>query len=118
MPSQSGSIQRVHAIRAIHTAIWVIVEAAVGYLIFAGVTRRSNRVVTASAALVVGETIIFTVNGFRCPLTDLAESACAESGSVTDIYLPVWLARSLPVIHVPLAIVILYLHRNRFNTKI
>jgi hypothetical protein len=117
MRSGRGPTRRVHAIRAIHTAIWAIVEVAVGYLIFAGVTRRSNRLVGASAALVVGETIIYTVNGFSCPLTELAESAGAESGSVTDIYLPAWLAQSLPAIHIPIAAVILYLHRDKLGPK-
>jgi hypothetical protein len=107
----------VHAIRTFHTAIWAIVEVAVGYLIFAGVTRRSNRLVAASAALVVGETIIYTVNGFSCPLTEWAESVGAESASVTDIYLPAWLAKSLPAIHIPLAALILYLHRDKLKTK-
>ena len=99
----------------IHTAIWATVEAAVVYLLFAGFTKREGRLVTVSAILVVGETTIFAVNGFRCPLTQLAEAAGAESGSVTDIYLPAWLARSLPAIHIPLAVVILYLHRHRFR---
>jgi DNA-binding CsgD family transcriptional regulator len=66
---------------------------------------------------VVGETIIYTVDGFSCPLTELAESAGAETGSVTDIYLPVWLARRLTAIHIPLAAVILYLHRDKFKAK-
>lgn len=117
MASERGTTQRVRAIRAIHTAIWAIVEVAVGYLVFAGITRRSNRLVTASAAIVVGETIIYTVNGFSCPLTELAESAGAETGSVTDIYLPVWLAKRLTAIHIPLAAVILYLHRDKFKAK-
>ena len=117
MLSEQGTAHRVRAIRTIHTAIWAIVEAAVGYLIFAGVTQRSNRLVAASAVLVVGETIIYTVNGFTCPLTELAESAGAESGSVTDIYLPAWLAQSLPAMHIPIAGVILYLHRDKLKTR-
>jgi hypothetical protein len=36
----------------------------------------------------------FAANGFRCPLTDLAESQGAARGSVTDIYLPAWFART------------------------
>ena len=115
MMSPESTARRLQAIRSIHTAIWAIVEAAVVYLLFAGFTKREGRLVTASAILVVGETTIFAVNGFRCPLTQLAEAAGAESGSVTDIYLPAWLARSLPAIHVPLAVVIVYLHRHRFR---
>lgn len=113
MPSPPSGAFRLHAIRTIHTAIWATVEAAVGYLLFAGLTRRSNRLVTASAAIVTAEIIVFTTNGFSCPLTALAESEGADSGSVTDIYLPPWLARNLPAIHVPLVALTLYLHRHR-----
>jgi hypothetical protein len=84
-------------------------------LVFAGITKRSDRAVTTSAVIVFAETAVFAVNGFTCPLTQLAESAGAASGSVTDIYLPAWLARILPVIHAPLLVLILYLHRDRFR---
>ncbi|MET4095597.1 hypothetical protein ABIB51_002536 [Arthrobacter sp. UYCu712] len=40
--------------------------------------------------------------GFRCPLTALARDLGDATGSVTDIYLPKWFARNLPVIHIPL----------------
>jgi hypothetical protein len=42
----------------------------------------------------------------------VAESLGAGSGSVTDIYLPRWFAKSLPVIHVPLVLLAIYLHRE------
>jgi hypothetical protein len=48
------------------------------------------------------ETLVFAGNGFRCPLTQVAERLGAERGSVTDIYLPRWFARNLPAIYVPL----------------
>jgi hypothetical protein len=32
-----------------------------------------------------------------CPLTPLAEELGASSGSVTDIYLPDWLSRRVPL---------------------
>jgi len=115
VPFERSTTLRLRAIKTIHTAIWATVEAAVGYLIFSGITKRTNRLVTASAGLVVAETAIFTVNGFTCPLTQLAESVEAESGSVIDSYLPRWLAQNLPAIHIPLAVVIPYLHRDRFR---
>jgi hypothetical protein len=43
-------------------------------------------------------------------LTGLAEEAGAASGSVTDINLPAWFARNLPVIHLPLLALIGWLH--------
>ena len=40
------------------------------------------------------ESLVFAANGFRCPLTELAERYRAERASVTDIYLPKWFART------------------------
>lgn len=102
-------------VKALHTLIWFAVEASVFYLIYAGLRKRTGRDVTIAALMVAGETAVFLANGARCPLTPLAESLGAESGSVTDIYLPRRLAHSLPVIHVPLLALIVYLHRDRFR---
>lgn len=82
------------------------------YLLYAGFARRTDRRAAIAAAVVGGETLIFAANGFRCPLTDVAETLGAESGSVTDIYLPRWLAHNLPAIHVPLIILAVYLARK------
>jgi hypothetical protein len=62
--------------------------------------------------VVAGETLVFAANGFRCPLTKVAEDLGATSGSVTDIFLPRWFARSLPALHVPLIALGLALHRR------
>ena len=56
-------------------------------------------------------------NGARCPLTSLAESLGADDGSVTDIYLPGWLARILPMIHVPLVLAALWLHWRNLSGR-
>lgn len=98
------------AIRTAHTMIWLSVEIAVAYLLFTGLTGRSGRSVVAAGVVVAGETLIYLANGARCPLTQLAESVGADRGSVTDIYLPSWLARNLPAIHVPLVVLIAILH--------
>ncbi|WP_222263134.1 hypothetical protein [Modestobacter marinus] len=99
-------------IRAVHTAAWASVESGVGYLLWSGARGRSDRRAGVAAAVVVGECLVFAANGCRCPLTDLAERAGAASGSVTDIYLPRWFARNLPVIHVPLLVLIGALHHR------
>ena len=48
--------------------------------------------------------------GSAVRMTGLAEAAGAGSGSVTDIYLPTWFARNLPAIHLPLLLLIGWLH--------
>jgi hypothetical protein len=50
-------------------------------------------------------------------MTGLAETSGATSGSVTDIYLPTWFARQLPVVHLPLLVLIGWLHRRTLGRR-
>lgn len=100
----------VAAIKVVHTAAWLSIESCVGYVLYSGFAGKSDRRAAAAAAVVAGETLVFAGNGFRCPLTGLAERYGAENGSVTDIYLPKWFARSMPAIHAPLLALMAYLH--------
>jgi hypothetical protein len=109
----------VVAVKTVHTLAWLSIESCVLYVLYAGIVRRTDRRVAVAAAIVTGETIVFAGNRFRCPLTELAERYGAESGSVTDIYLPKWFAHNMPAIHTPLLVLMAYLHaRNlrRSNT--
>jgi hypothetical protein len=72
------------------------------YVLWAGFARRTDRRVAIAAGVVAGESLIFAANGFRCPLTEVAQRVGAEHGAVTDIYLPRWFAHNLPTIHVAL----------------
>jgi hypothetical protein len=101
----------VVAIKAFHTAAWLSIESCVVYVLYAGLVGRSDRRVAAAAAVVAGESLVFAGNGFRCPLTGLAERYRAEKGSVTDIYPPTWFAHNIPAIHAPL--LVLMAHRKR-----
>jgi hypothetical protein len=71
-----------------------------------------------AATVVAVETPVFAANGFHCPLTAAARNPGDRTGSVTDIYLPQWLARNLPAIHVPLVVIAGVLHwRNPSTTR-
>ena len=105
------------ALKTAHTLIWFSVEAALSYVVYSGLRGRSDRRAAIAGAIVAGETAVFLANGARCPLTGLAESLGAESGSVTDLYLPRWLAHNLPAIHVPIVILALYLHMRNLRRK-
>lgn len=116
--SPRARVWLLRVIKTFHTAIWLSVEAAFAHLIVSGIAKRSNRLVVGSAAVVTAETAVYLANGMRCPLTELAESLGADSGSVTDIFLPRRLAKALPVIHAPLVLLVLYLHcRTRAGTS-
>jgi hypothetical protein len=101
------------AVKAFHTLAWLSIESCVLYVLYvlyAGFARRSDRRAAIAAGVVAGESLVYAANGFRCPLTALAEHLGAQRGSVTDIYLPQWLARNLPAIHAPLIVLAAFLH--------
>jgi hypothetical protein len=107
----------VAAIKTVHTFAWASIESCVLYVLYAGFAGRTDKRVGIAGAVVVGETLVFAANGFRCPLTELAERYGAERGSVTDIYLPEWFAQNIPAIHTPLLALMTYLHvRNLRRT--
>jgi polyketide cyclase/dehydrase/lipid transport protein len=116
-PPASGSQAALRAVKAIHTLAWLSIEASMAYVLYAGFARRSDRRVGIAAAVVATESLIFAGNGFRCPLTQVAERLGAERGSVTDIYLPRWFAHNLPAIHIPLIGLAGYLHARNLRAR-
>ncbi|UTT71385.1 hypothetical protein NMQ03_10055 [Arthrobacter sp. DNA4] len=105
----------LRAVKAFHTAAWFSIEACMVYLLYAGFRGETGRRAAMAAAVVGGETLVFVVNGFRCPLTPLAQRLGDARGSVTDIYLPRWFAHNLLTIHVPLIVLAVALHRRNFR---
>jgi hypothetical protein len=101
----------------VHTLVWFSIEASVVYVVVAGLRGRSDRRVAVASAVVAGETLVFALNGFRCPLTAVAESLGADDGSVTDIFLPHWFARNLPAIHVPVVLLAVLLHARNIRRR-
>ena len=87
------------------------------YVLYTGFMGRSDRRTGVAASVVAGESLIFAANGFRCPLTEVAERLGAKRGSVTDIYLPRWFAHNLPAIHVPLILLAGYMHGRNLRRQ-
>jgi hypothetical protein len=115
---QAGHRAALTTVKAVHTLAWLSIESCMLYVLYAGFRGHQDRRTAIAAAVVAGESLIFAANGFRCPLTDLAERLGAEKGSVTDIYLPRWFARNLPAVHAPLLLLAVYLHRNSIGACI
>ena len=109
---------RLAAVKVVHTLAWFSIESCMLYLLYSGLVGRSDRRAAVAGAVVAGEIAVFAGNGFRCPLTDVAERMGAESGSVTDIYLPAWLAHNLPAIHVPLVLAAVFLHTRNVTRNV
>ena len=86
------------SIKAIHTALFASIGAAIALFVWDGVRGRPRRRTAYALGIALGETAIYVSNNQVCPLTPLAEELGAESGSVVDIFLPDSLARRIPLV--------------------
>jgi len=107
----------VVVIKGLHTAIWAAVESCVLYVLVAGLLGRTDKRVGLAGAVVATETTIFAVNGWRCPLSQVAVALGADRGGVTDLYLPSSVTRNLPLIHVPIIVVATCLHIRNVRAR-
>ena len=105
------------AIRAVHSAVFLVNLSAIGWLLATGLTGRRDRTVAVAAALVAGESAVFVANRGVCPLTPLAERYGARRGSVSDIFLPAVLARTIPLWTTPLVMLGFTLHARAWIRK-
>lgn len=78
----------VAGIKVIHAVLFLLLAAAAVYVYVCGVTGRRDRLLALSVAACAIELVILAANGWRCPLTTLAERLGAKSGSVAEIFLP------------------------------
>ena len=104
-------------IKSVHTAAFFSIGSCLVYLAYSGLAKRSDRRAAFAAAVVTGETLIYAANGFRCPLTDVAEKLGSEHGSVADIYLPRWIEEHLPFISGPVFVGALVLHARNLMSR-
>ena len=101
------------AIRAVHSAVFLVMLSAIAWLVATGLSGRRDRSVAAAGGLVAIESGVFIANRGVCPLTPLAERYGARRGSVSDIFLPDALARTIPVWATSLVFVGMGLHAAR-----
>ena len=104
-------------VKAFHLVAFLCIQSCIFYLLYKGVRGQSDRKAAAAAAVALGESAVYVGNGFRCPLTGLAEDLGAEHGAVTDIFLPGWLARNIANIYTPLLVIALLLHARKLRQK-
>ena len=98
------------AIKAVHSAVFLVMLAAIGWLVGTGLVGRRDRTVAVASALVAAESAVFVANRGVCPLTPLAERHGASRGGVSDIFLPDALARTIPIWASSLVVAAVVLH--------
>ena len=84
--------RRLRAVRLLHTAVWAVFAGCIVAIpVLAWQSRFGVAAVLAGVVLV--EVVVLWLNGWRCPLTDVAARYTEERRANFDIYLPEWLAR-------------------------
>jgi hypothetical protein len=100
----------VVAVKVVHTAAFFSIGACLVQFAYAALRGRSDHRAAFTGGVVTVEALVYAANGFRCPLTTVAERLGAEHGSVADIYLPRWLEQHLPLVTGPAFGAALVLH--------
>lgn len=110
-----GAVSRRHpvdlaVVKTVHTVIFLLELASIAWLAVSGLVGRRDRTVAVATAAVGVEIAVFVANDGVCPLTPLAERLGATRGTVSDIFLPDALARSIPIWSTALLLVAAGLH--------
>lgn len=85
-------LNRLAAIRLIHTVVWAFFVACIGAIPVLA-WRREFGGALLCIGLVGVEVLVLAFNRWRCPLTPIAARYTAVQPDNFDIYLPLWLAR-------------------------
>lgn len=112
----------IAALKTVHTVVFLGELSAILWLVASGLVGRRDRTVAIAAAAVSAEAAVFLANGGVCPITPLTERMGADRGSVSDIFLPDVVARTIPWWSTALVVVAGALHvgaiaRPRFRAR-
>ena len=88
----------LRAIKAIHTAAFALIAGSILVFAWDGIHRRSGRRAIVTATIAIAEVLVYGSNDQVCPLTPLAEELGAESGTVSDLYLPRPISDRIPLL--------------------
>lgn len=79
-------------VKAAHTMVWALFAGCVVAIPVAA-WRGATAWALALIGIVFVEVVVLVVNGWRCPLTDVASRYTSDRRDNFDIWLPEWLAR-------------------------
>ena len=79
-------------IKVVHTIVWAFFAGCIVAIPIAS-WLGEHRIAAWLATIVFVEVLVLVFNGWRCPLTSMANRYTEDRRDNFDIYLPVWLAR-------------------------
>ena len=75
-----------------------LIASLVAVVAVDGLRQDPRRRTALAAAVGVSEAFVYVSNNQVCPLAPLAVELGAQSGTVTDIFLPDWVSRRVPLV--------------------
>lgn len=93
---------RLTLVRAIHTAIYVVMASSTFAVVYAGITGAHGRWLWVAGVLVSIESVIFAASGMKCPLTAVVVRYDATKGRVSDTFFPERITRHTLTVFGPL----------------
>ena len=100
----------VLVVKTVHTAVFLVELTSIVWLAVSGLLGRRDRSVALATGLVAVEAAVFVANDGVCPLTPLTERLGATRRSVSDIFLPGAVARTIPIWSSALVLAAVLLH--------
>ena len=94
--------QRLILVRAVHTAIYIVMASASLVVLYAGVTGAHGAWLWIAGGLVAVESLVFAASGLKCPLTAIAVKYGATKEGAYDTFLPERLTRHTFTVFGPL----------------
>ncbi|HZT05482.1 MAG TPA: hypothetical protein VFC51_00485 [Chloroflexota bacterium] len=91
----------ITAVKAVHSAIFLSIAVSILHVFFAGLRGRPSHWTGLALTVALGESAVFALNRFRCPLTEVVRDLTGADVRVTDIFLPRWFADRIPFIFTP-----------------
>ncbi len=86
-------------IKLLHTAVWLFMNVAIFYLLYAVIADRIDRWAWIALAVIGLECLVLLIFRMACPLTLVARRYSDSTRANFDIYLPEWLARNNKLIY-------------------
>lgn len=84
---------KLNAIKLFHTAVWVLMNVVIFYVLYAVLVDRIDHWLWIGLAVIGLECLVLLVFKMSCPLTIVARRYSDSQLPNFDIYLPLWLAR-------------------------
>ncbi len=92
MVDRSRCVNRLVAIKLLHTAVWAVLAGCILALPITGQLHRSDWAIILTVIIFV-ECAVLALNKGRCPLTNLAARLTDDRADNFDIYPSNWVAR-------------------------